>query len=162
MNMLASSAVFASATAASAATEADPIFEAVATHRKAYDAFNECLTRQSRLEDELPKDLRQSKIDAWEVNIVETDDPRWIAIEKEVRRLDDAEVEASIALIDIEPTTLLGAAHLMGYVVEREASGGEWPSGLVEDDAPPAKFGKPWAFFLHRNLAEFITRMAAA
>jgi hypothetical protein len=119
-------------------------------------------TLNGTLEEELPKDLRQSKIDAWEVNIIETDDPRWIAIEKEVQCLDDAEEEASIALINVEPTTLLGAAHLMGYVVEREARGDEWPSGLVDDDAPPSKFGKPWAYFLHRNLADFIGRLAAA
>jgi hypothetical protein len=145
-----------------AGTPDDPIFAAVAAHRTAYTAFDQCLTRQNEFSEELPEHLRQSNIDVWETKIVKTDDPRWIAVVKEVRRLSEEEESASIALIHIEPTTLLGAAHLMGYVVEREARGDEWPRDLIDDDAPPAKFGKPWAHFLHRNLAEFIGRMAAA
>jgi len=42
----------------------------------------------------------------------------------------------------------------MGDVVEREARGDEWPCGLVDDDAPPIKFGKPWATSFTGNLAD--------
>lgn len=144
------------------ASTADPIFEAVALHRAAYTALDEALKRLAHLEDTIPRNLRKTSIDNWEVKIVETDDPRWIAIEQETHRLHEAETDAACALVDVEPTTLLGAAHLIGYVVEREARGDEWPQGLVGDDAPQKKYGEPWSFFLHRNLADFIGKIAIA
>jgi hypothetical protein len=79
-----------------------------------------------------------------------------IAVEQEWQRLSEAEEEASMVLINIEPTTLAGAAHLMRYVVEHEAKGNTWPQGLVDDDTPPTAIGKTWSFYLHKNLAALL------
>jgi hypothetical protein len=139
----------------------DPIHEAIEDHKRAYIAFDDCITRQSKLEKLLPNHLRQSSIDCEGIKIVETDDPRWIAVEQEWQRLSDVEEEAAMALINIEPTTLGGAAHLMRYVVEHEARGNTWPDGLLDDDAPPTAIGKPWSFYLHKNLAVLLEASAA-
>ncbi len=90
--------------------------------------------------------------------IVETDDPRWIASIKETDRLSLAETEAAIALINVELTTLVGAAALTRYVADQERLGNEWPRGLVDpEDERTKKCGRPWEYFLHRNLAKLLT-----
>jgi len=144
-----------SASLSSRAAAADPILEAIESHKRAHAAFNEHLSRQSDLEEELPKHLRQTAHSAWDgPKIVETDDPRWIAAEKASCELDSAETAAAIALIDIVPNTLAGAAALMRYVVERGGRRHEWPDSLVEDESE--KWGRTWESFLHRNIAEVL------
>jgi hypothetical protein len=87
---------------------------------------------------------------------VETDDQRWIDSEREWQHLSDSEEEAAMALINIEPTTLVGALGLMRCVVQYEARGCSWPEGLVDDDAPPTALGKPWSFYLHKNIVTLL------
>src|SRR5437762_823191 len=65
----------------------DPILAAIEKHRAAYAAHGDAVRRNFALEEELPKDRRQSDITVWETKIVETDDPRWIASQKEVDEL---------------------------------------------------------------------------
>jgi hypothetical protein len=81
---------------------------------------------------------------------------RGLDAEKAVHQLADAETEAAIELINVEPATLAGAAALMRYVAQREAEGLLWPDGLQEEDKP-SKCGKDWSFYLHRNLAPLLT-----
>jgi hypothetical protein len=95
--------------------------------------------------------------------IVETDDPRWIASIKETERLSVAETKAAIALINVELTTLAGAAALTRYVADQEGLGNEWLSGLVDpEDERTKKCGRPWEYFLHRNLAKVLEQAASA
>jgi hypothetical protein len=154
MNMLVSTAVAGTAIAAGA----DPIHQAIAGHAAAYAALNSCLETQYALEAELPKHLRKSNINDWETKIVETDDPRWIETEKNVHHLFDAEINAAIELISVEPTTLAGAAALMRYVASLEAKGHTWPDGLQDDDAKPTAIGKDWEVYLHRNITAVLER----
>jgi hypothetical protein len=88
----------------------DPIFAAIEDHKRAYDALSDCLKRKGNLQDELPKNLRLTSIDAWESKVGETDDPRWIAIEQEAIRLHEAEDEAAIALMPERAFRLHGVA----------------------------------------------------
>jgi hypothetical protein len=111
------------------------------------------------LEAELPKELRKSSIDIWEEVIVETDDPRWIESERNVHALFEADEAAALELINVVPTTLAGAADLMRYVAAIEERGHSWPDGLQEDDENPAKIGKAWEVYLHRNIVALFNSM---
>jgi hypothetical protein len=159
MNMIVSTAIAGAAVKSHASTP-DPIFAAIEAHKAAFAAFDAAWHRLSDLEEELPKDLRKSWIDAWETKIVETDDPRWIEAEKASNQLADAETEAAIELINVEPVTLAGAAALMKYVADMEAKGCLWPDGLQDDDKP-SKLGKKWEVYLHRNIAAVLEAQAA-
>jgi hypothetical protein len=137
----------------------DPIFAAIAAHEASLRALSVGLNVMYTLEEELPKELRKSNVDAWEEVIVETDDPRWIESEKNVHALFDADGGAAIGLINVEPTTLAGLAALMRHVTEYERKGDSWPGGLEEDDA---KIGKNWVVYLHRNIASLLERHAGS
>ena len=127
---------------------ADPILMAIAEHALAYGAMNAALDLRNRLAAELPPRDRRSDDTA----IFETDDPRWIENERNASAAFDFEADAALELISIEPTTLDGAAKLVQYVSDLEASGHRWPEGLQEDEKP-TKLRKNWAVLLHRNFA---------
>jgi hypothetical protein len=163
MNMIVSTAALTAVSNSSpvtAETIDDPIFAAIEAHKAAFAASDAAWHHLSDLEEELPKDLRRSWIDVWETKIVETDDPRWIEAEKASNQLADAETEAAIELINVEPVTLAGAAALMRYVADMEANGCLWPDGLQNDDKP-SKCGKKWEVYLHRNIAAVLEAQAA-
>jgi hypothetical protein len=77
----------------------DPIFAAIENHKSAYRTLSAILSEQTRLESILPREKRESRIDAWEENIVETDDPRWIESERAIRRSFDAETDAACVYV---------------------------------------------------------------
>jgi hypothetical protein len=159
MNMIASTATFTSA-AALAAPASDPIFAAIEAHKMAYANLVAIVEAHSLLESELPREKRRSNVSVWEENIVEADDPRWIDNERAFLRAADAEEDAAMELINAEPTTVAVAAALLKHVVAMEAKGWGWPSGLQEDEAKPTPIGKNWEVFLHRNLAELLSKAA--
>jgi hypothetical protein len=144
-----------------ASQDPDPIFAAIAAHEASLRALSVGLNVMYTLEEELPKELRKSNVDAWEEVIVETDDPRWIESEKNVHALFEADGDAAIGLINVEPATLAGLAALMRHVTEYERKGDSWPAGLEEDaGAKPTSIGKDWAIYLHRNIASLLERHA--
>jgi hypothetical protein len=108
----------------------DPIFAAIERHRVAEREFGDAITAQNKLEEELPKHLRESHINAEEERIVETDDPRWkvatcahwYALEKEE--------ECAQALLNIRPTTLEGLLALLRYADGCDA-GRDWPDQIA-------------------------------
>jgi hypothetical protein len=63
----------------------------------------------------LPREKRESNIDAWEEKIVETDDPRWIESERAIMLSFDAETDAACVLVSICPTTMAGIIALLRY-----------------------------------------------
>jgi hypothetical protein len=140
-----------------ASRDPDPILAAVEAHRKARAALYECLNRQYRLEDEIPKNLRETSIDAEEEKIVETDDPRWIAVEREVMRCFEAEEDAAIALVSVHPTTKDGVIALVQYALASDIDGEGWPSALQSDDG---KKIRSWHYFLLECLSVAIPRYA--
>jgi hypothetical protein len=120
--------------------KADPIFEAIEQHRKAYDALSDCLHRHSELESMLQKNLRQSCISVWETKIVDTDDPRWISAEKESYALSESEEQAASALLT-DDLTAAGAVALLQYAAHRAERGDSWPSFDVEGSKRPLSWG---------------------
>ena len=160
INLMAATAATATALPAALAAT-DPIFEAIDIHRKAYAAFSNCFTEHARLEDTLPTSARQTNLSRWETEIVETDDPRWVASEKDVHELSDAEEAAAIGLVSILPTTMNGVLALLNYIVAVERAGGQWPSGLIDEGASETARGKDWSVFLNRNLAEVLSNIMA-
>jgi len=105
----------------------------------------------SRLEDELPRDRRQSSISSWESKLVQSDDPRWIRAEQEVSRTSDAEMDAAVQLVNIIPTTKAGLCALLKHAVDYDTDGEGWPRGLESDDG---KRVRDWEVFLIENLAK--------
>jgi hypothetical protein len=135
----------------------DPIFAAIEGHRRARTEFLAAVTEHGACEREIPSSRRQSSVDAWEENIVETDDPRWIAAEKNTIRASNSMDDTAIALLDVTPTTISGVAALLNYVVAVEEDGDghiAWPDRLIAEGEPNHALGKIWACFLHRNLAD--------
>jgi hypothetical protein len=80
-------AASAAITIPAGAIEADPIFAAIEAHKAAKAAFFAIVSAHSDLETLLPSDKRRSNIDAHGETIVETDDPRWIASERDVKQI---------------------------------------------------------------------------
>lgn len=155
-------ALAASATVAvpalAGATEADPIFAAIEAHKAAALAFKNILYLQGDLEGELPREKRRSRI-AGEQSIVETDDPRWIEIERDVDRLNEAETDAAIVLVNIAPTTMAGVVALLQYANAADADGCGWPADLQEDVGQKIR---SWHYFLIQMLAEVLPGLAAS
>jgi hypothetical protein len=118
----------------------DPILEAIETLKRAYAAFNAAVHDNMALDEQLPRDRRRSSITVWETRIVETDDPRWIAAERAVFEGSDNENAAAMMLINVNPTTLTGAAALLEYVAQHERRGDEWPDELRDDDDRATSF----------------------
>jgi hypothetical protein len=95
----------------------DPIFAAIERHRIAERDFGGVLTEQGKLEKEIPEHLRQSDIrPACDLDtVVETDDPRWIAVERARVAASEKESECADALLEVRPTTLAGLTSLLRY-----------------------------------------------
>ena len=132
------------------ASRADPIFDLIEAHRKANAAMNASYSEQSRLEEELPNDLTQSRFYAWETTIVETDDPRWIANQRNVHIACEADTETALALIQDPPATVEGAIALLQYVAAIQCEY-LFPDNTYDDDEGNSG---SWTFFLHKNLAK--------
>jgi hypothetical protein len=111
----------------------DPIFDAIATHKAAERAHSDAVLTQSRMEEKLPREKRRSHISAWEEEIVETDDPRWIAAVRATSEASDNLDDCAMALLDIRPTTLAGLGALFRHV-SKEADAGCLPDGVEVDD----------------------------
>jgi hypothetical protein len=110
----------------------DPIFAAIERHRIAERELGGVVTEQGKLEDELPKHLRQPDIrPACDINtVVETDDPRWIAAERARVAASEKESECADALLEVRPTTLAGLMNLLRYADSCDA-GRDWPDSVA-------------------------------
>jgi hypothetical protein len=137
----------------------DPILEAIEAHKAARATWIEWVYRHSDLEQELPKDKRQSNIDVWEELIIFDDDPRWIEAERELKRTSDLESDAAIVLLNVQPTTLAGILALLNYAVEADTDGVGWPDALESDDG---QITRHWQFFLIEGVAEALAGMVPA
>ena len=137
----------------------DPIFEAIESHKVAHATWLASHDRQAALARELPSEMCKSWINAWEERIVETDDPRWIESEREIKRTSDAEQDAAVALVTIRPTTLSGVQALLRYANEADPDGKGWPDRLHSDDA--RDITRTWQFFLVESLEEAIGQIAS-
>lgn len=135
----------------------DPILAAIEKHRAIYAAHEDAVRRNFALEEELPEDRRQSRYGYGSgKEIVETDDPRWIASQKEVDELSTAEIDAAAEIVDIKPTTLAGALALLKYTMQHEERNDEW-SAMFNDDQGNSR---SWYYFLCQNLVKLLSEAA--
>lgn len=134
----------------------DPIYAAIEDHKAARATWVKWVYAHGDLERELPCEKCQSRFDVWEEKIVETDDPRWIECERAVIRTSDAEMDATIPLVNITPTTRSGIITLLQHAVSNDTDGEGWPRDLVGDD------GKThcWQHFLLENVLEALAAEA--
>jgi hypothetical protein len=79
----------------------DPILAAIEAHKKDCEAYEERVRENCRLETKLPKERRQSKADVYGEEIVESDDPRWVASERAVQVASSATDDSAIELHDL-------------------------------------------------------------
>jgi hypothetical protein len=68
---------------------------------------------------------RQTHLTVWNQEIVETDDPRWIAFARATWDPDEAAVNVEAALLEIEFSTVAGAAALLRYIHQFERDGSQ-------------------------------------
>jgi hypothetical protein len=142
----------------------DPILAAIVSHRKAYDTWESEVHCNFRLQEELPIERQRTLIYAdGEENVVESDDPRWIASERAVAKSYNIRYEAAFALANIEPTSIAGVVALLDYYVEvavRETHhyACYWPEDLTEDpngDGPAL----PLHHFVMTNVAHALEQI---
>jgi hypothetical protein len=148
-----------------ASADEDPIFALIEQHKRAYAAYSAILLEQNELETTIPLEKRKTSLDAWSDEVFETDDPRWVAYERKTRDLVVAEDDARLGLISVEPTTLQGAIALLQYVAELDTRGYAWLENLHEEgeaaDEQNTTLAPHWSYYLHRNLATSLQRLAA-
>ena len=169
MNALVSVASVASASALAMPQEAaavDPAFALIETHRAAWLAYGEALTAEGDLAEQLPKERLQSTCSTcWdELEIVETDDPRWIASLQTVDATCDAAFAAEDAFLDVAPTSIDGVAAVLAYVAGFVCKTGGEMGRTYEAPAGSCgwarEHGVSWDVMLHMNLAEALKNMA--
>jgi hypothetical protein len=139
--------------------EVDPAIVAVERARACFAAFSTVVSRQSRLEQALPKNLRASDNWAGEMTIVETDDPAWIAVLREIRAISDA---LDIALLDLletqnHPTTLPGVAAVLRFCADGHHNGA--PDFCLYDESTGTTAG--WEETIMRMCADVMVRLAS-
>jgi hypothetical protein len=143
-----------------AATAADPIFALIAAHREAVQGLGDATSALSELEGSLPESVRRSDVFGDQINVVETDNPDWIAANRAwisaIARADDIAAE----LVSFDEISLAGASALLAYVVEHAEAGHLWPEYVEADDGQgPAE---EWGHCLHRALATSLQSLQAA
>lgn len=142
------------------AIEPDPVFAAIEAHRRAEAAFDEHARLEDRLDDEIPCERRLTRCGD---EVVPTDDPRWIAYQRDYEALHFAEQEAEDKLADVVPTTLQGVRAMLAYAVEVEKRRGvPWSDDFADPEAPNRKLGRSFHYFVSKNLERSIAGMLLA
>jgi hypothetical protein len=137
---------------------ADPIFDAIEKHKVARATWIKWVDTHGDLENELPREKRRSRVDAWEEKIVESDDPRWPECERAVIKTSGAETEAACDLLNVSATTVAGLIALLRYANEADTDGIGWPDQLGSGDEDKTR---SWHYFLVLNLIETISELNA-
>lgn len=140
----AGSAVLALATippaSVAAASEADPIFAAIQSHRSAVAARDAFFDERSGFEATLPEG-----------------DPKWAQIDQADEDAYEVEETAACEMLNVEPTTLEGVTAILAYTVEVLKRGCAF-SRFLGDDGKPNSF----EYFLMSNSAEALAKLSAA
>ncbi len=124
----------------------DPILFAIEVHRDALAKHNECIDLHSRFEEDLVRD------------VIEADDPRWIACEQALDAACDAMDQAAYQLLEVHPTTAKGAGELLRYFVETDGSFGTiFPDRAALGDGNP--FGRSYENRLMEHVGEALAKI---
>ncbi len=135
---------------------ADPILAAIDAHQAAMRAFSDALTEQEKLYEELPRERRQSVINASDGRLFETDDPRWIANQRAVDQAGDEVFEGALALLDVRPTTVAGMVTLFRYVASAEEA--DLPENVLLDGQDDSDDGVNFQTALLLTAAEWLEK----
>jgi hypothetical protein len=141
------------------ACHSDPAFAAIEAHRASMVAYDTCARNEDVLEKSIPTNKRRAT--NWD-EIVETDDPRWIEHNLNLKCLHDLGCDAESELCDIVPTTMAGVIALVAYMREvgKFGSDGNFSSVFAEDEND--EHGQPWSYFALGNIAEALKTITAA
>jgi heme oxygenase len=163
MNMLVSTAAIASASIVPAAAQADPVFALIEAHKQAEREYHECYEVLAKLDDELPDGRQKTQWQVWddEVNIVETDDPRWIANEQRTMAAYRAKEALDLQMISTTPTSFRGAAALLAYAAELTKEDG-FGGRYLDDGQSEKALGRTWEHFMFRHVAEAIADLESS
>jgi hypothetical protein len=139
------------------AHEPDPIFAAIEMHRRACAETSAAWGRVTDFEHVSLRSITEL-----------ADDQEWCARHNEAADATDRQDDVALNLLHIQPTTVAGAAALLGYYVEAVSTDEQFfPENIDDDghavdaadisidDSPPA-FG----YLLARNVARALAQMA--
>jgi hypothetical protein len=140
----------------------DPIIAAIEAHRRACAETCAAYDRQSAVEDELAAGVR---LPAGESE----SDLQWIAANDAAGEALAVQDDLALNLLEIQPTTIAGAAALLTYYVDAvtttqpevvfpELDG----NGRPFESKSMNELRKDFAFFIIRNVAAALSNMAAA
>jgi hypothetical protein len=137
----------------------DPIFAAIAECRAAITKWAIASAAEARLETALINACRASVENPVHVA---SQDQRYIAAKEETERCFDEADEAAMALLDVKPTTVAGAAALLrlGFEPNILQTWWQWPENVSEDSS---KFdGHDWFAVLSNHVAEALAEIEDA
>jgi hypothetical protein len=142
---------------------ADPVFALIDAHKAAFAEWTEAMNHLSDMDEAIPSELQKGSTYCFQVEIVETDDPRWTAANI---RYNDTIIKAdtiAIEMLGITPTSLAGLGAILRYAAQHVEDGNMWPDGEQiedEDEEPKSFLGRDWNFYLLRNLGEAVQKIA--
>jgi hypothetical protein len=142
------------AIAQSSDVKADPIFAAIEAHRKAIAAHSEAVGTEGVLEASLPDDQQRSVLNVWREEIVETDDPGWIAAIRACWTTSNSMDDLAIDLLNTEPTTVEGVDALLRHFADQDE--GLFPDRVYNDEGSAEAFGTS----LVRHAADALRKIA--
>jgi hypothetical protein len=139
----------------------DPILAAIEAHRRACAETCAAYERRSAVEDELVAGVR---VPAGEAE----NDLQWIAADDAAGEALNVQDDLAVKLLEIQPTTIAGAAALLTYYVdvvettqpeivfpELDGNGRPFESKSIDER-------KDFAYFIARNVAAALSNIAAA
>jgi len=98
----------------------------------------------------------------FEVQIVETDDPRWTAANIHYNKVAIEADNIAIQMLGVTPTTMAGVEAIMKYATQYTMNGDLWPDGTqIEGDDGESSDDRNWHFYLLLNLGNAIEKIAA-
>jgi hypothetical protein len=140
----------------------DPIIAVIEAHRRACAETRAAYERRNAVEDELVAGVR---VPAGEAE----SDPPWLAADDAAGEALAVQDDFAVKLLEIQPTTIAGAAALLSYYVDAvtttqpeivfpELDGNGRPFESKSIDEPRRDF----AYFIIRNVAAALSNMAPA
>jgi hypothetical protein len=121
-----------------AASEADPIFAAIESHRSAVAARDAFFDERSGFEETFPEG-----------------DPKWAQIDRADEVAYEVEETAACEMLNVEPTTLEGVTAILAYAAEVLKRGCAF-SRFLGDDGKPNSF----EYLLISNCAAALTKLS--
>jgi hypothetical protein len=118
--------------------------------------------QQEQLEQIIPNEVRKGGCCCFEVQIVETDDPRWTAANIHYNKVVIEVDNIAIQMLGVTPTTMAGVEAIVKYTTQYTAGGDLRPDGTqIEGDDGISNGARNWHFYLLQNLGSAPEKIAA-